>query len=112
MRYQCATPRPDFSGDIDALSLWAGQGVGLVSRVEPAAEIVHEIAKEADAALRRLGAQLGLGSTWEVSAPGYQARLTTDRGHRRKVNPLIVRALIRNLLLQRSTVADRFSIQN
>jgi NAD(P)H-dependent flavin oxidoreductase YrpB (nitropropane dioxygenase family) len=52
-RYSSYTPGPDTEGDIDALSLWAGQGVGLLSRVQPAAEIVREIAEEARGALRR-----------------------------------------------------------
>ena len=38
------------------LSLWAGQGVGLVRRIQPAAEIVREIAEEAQKpTLTRLG---------------------------------------------------------
>jgi NAD(P)H-dependent flavin oxidoreductase YrpB (nitropropane dioxygenase family) len=36
------------------MSLWAGQSVGLVSKVQSAAEIVHEIAEEAEVTLRRL----------------------------------------------------------
>jgi len=56
VRYQSYTPGPDAEGDIDALSLWAGQSVGLVSRMQPAAEIVRQIADEAKLTLRRLGA--------------------------------------------------------
>lgn len=55
VRYQSYTPAPDVEGDIDALSLWAGQGVGLVSKVQPAGDIVREIAEEARVILRRLG---------------------------------------------------------
>jgi NAD(P)H-dependent flavin oxidoreductase YrpB (nitropropane dioxygenase family) len=54
VRYQSYTPAADAEGDIDALSLWAGQSVGLVSRVQPAAEIVRDIAEEARMILRRL----------------------------------------------------------
>ena len=54
VRYQSYTPGADAEGDIDALSLWAGQSVGLVSRVQPAAEIVRDIAEEARLVLRRL----------------------------------------------------------
>lgn len=54
VRYQSSTPGADTEGDIDALSLWAGQSVGLVSRLQPAAEIVREIAEEAKLVLRRL----------------------------------------------------------
>ncbi len=52
VRYSCVTPQPDAVGDIDNLSLWAGQGVGLVGRLQPAAEIIREIVAEAGPALR------------------------------------------------------------
>ena len=58
IRYSSATPRADAEGDIDALALWAGQGVGLVSRVLSAAEIVREIAEEARSTLLRLAAAI------------------------------------------------------
>jgi nitronate monooxygenase len=54
VRYRSYTPGADAEGDIDALSLWAGQGVGLVHRVQPAAEIVREIISEAQIILDRL----------------------------------------------------------
>ena len=41
-------------GDIDAMSLWAGQSVGLESKPQSAADIVREIADEAKVILRRL----------------------------------------------------------
>lgn len=47
VRYQSYTPLPETTGDVDAMSLWAGQGVGLVRRVQPAAEIVDEIYEDA-----------------------------------------------------------------
>ena len=53
--YQSHTPGADDEGDIDALALWSGQGVNLVRRVQPAAEIVREISDEARAILARLG---------------------------------------------------------
>jgi nitronate monooxygenase len=53
VRYQSCAPTPDTEGDIDALSLWAGQSVGLVSRRQSAGEIVAEIAAEAQLILRR-----------------------------------------------------------
>ena len=55
-RYASATPGPDAKGDIEALSLWAGQGVGQVREVKPAADVVREIAAEARAVLRDLAA--------------------------------------------------------
>jgi NAD(P)H-dependent flavin oxidoreductase YrpB (nitropropane dioxygenase family) len=54
VRYQSYTPGADAEGDIEALSLWAGQSVGLVSKVQPAGEIVREIAEEARAILGQL----------------------------------------------------------
>jgi NAD(P)H-dependent flavin oxidoreductase YrpB (nitropropane dioxygenase family) len=59
LRYQSVSAAANITGDIDALSLWAGQGVGLVSKVQPAGEIVREIADEAMAILKRLSAGLG-----------------------------------------------------
>lgn len=47
LRYDSHTPGPDAEGDIEPASLWAGQTVGMVSRKQPAAEIVREIMEEA-----------------------------------------------------------------
>jgi hypothetical protein len=56
-RYRSYTPSADAQGDIDALSPWAGQGGGLlITRLQPSAGIVREIAAEAHAALQRLQA--------------------------------------------------------
>ena len=55
VRYQCDTPGTDFEGDIDALSLWAGQGVGLVSEIKSAGDIVREIVAQAQSTLGKLG---------------------------------------------------------
>jgi NAD(P)H-dependent flavin oxidoreductase YrpB (nitropropane dioxygenase family) len=54
VRYQSYTPGADAEGDIEALSLWAGQSVGLVSRMQSAGEIVREIVEEARAILGKL----------------------------------------------------------
>jgi NAD(P)H-dependent flavin oxidoreductase YrpB (nitropropane dioxygenase family) len=51
LRYEAVTPRPDFDGDIEAMSLWAGQAVGLVRREQAAAEIVRELVQEARSAM-------------------------------------------------------------
>ena len=53
-RYRSYTPGPDASGDIEALSMWAGQSVALVRKVQPAAEIVREIHADAVRTLARL----------------------------------------------------------
>jgi NAD(P)H-dependent flavin oxidoreductase YrpB (nitropropane dioxygenase family) len=55
VRYGCETLSEDTEGDIDAISLWAGQGVGLVKKLQPAADIVREIHDEASVILKRLG---------------------------------------------------------
>ena len=54
MRYQSYTPGADADGEIDAMSLWAGQGVGLVRKTQPAAEIVREIVEQARSIMRGL----------------------------------------------------------
>jgi NAD(P)H-dependent flavin oxidoreductase YrpB (nitropropane dioxygenase family) len=54
VRYRSYTPAADADGDIDALSLWAGQSVGVVHKIQPAAEIVREIDSEARSILLRL----------------------------------------------------------
>jgi NAD(P)H-dependent flavin oxidoreductase YrpB (nitropropane dioxygenase family) len=41
------------TGHIEAMPLYAGQGVGLVAEVEPAADIVHALVDGAEALLRR-----------------------------------------------------------
>jgi len=56
VRYACETARSDHQGDIEAFPLWAGQGVGLVKRIQPASEIVREIAEDAQRILKRLAA--------------------------------------------------------
>lgn len=54
VRYQSYTPGADAEGDIDAMSLWTGQSVGLVSQMQSASDIVRKIADEAKVILRRL----------------------------------------------------------
>jgi len=43
VRYSSALPLEGTEGDIEALSLWAGQSVTFANRVQPAAEIVAEL---------------------------------------------------------------------
>lgn len=57
-RYESFTASAELDGDIEALALFAGQGVDLVNKVQPAAEIVNEIANDARAAIRNLADQL------------------------------------------------------
>jgi nitronate monooxygenase len=53
LRYQSKSPGADLQGDIESISMWAGQGVSLVRKIQPASEIVHEIVDEAKAVLAR-----------------------------------------------------------
>ena len=58
IRYEPYTVGVDFKGEIEALSLWAGQCVGLTDQQQPAAEIVSEIIDETRAVLRQLAIAL------------------------------------------------------
>jgi nitronate monooxygenase len=51
LRYHATVAREDVEGDVEAMPLWAGQGVGLVAQVRPAAEILADMAAGAEAAL-------------------------------------------------------------
>lgn len=55
VRYASASVGREVTGDIGALSLWAGQSAGLIGDVLPAAEIVRGVAADAHAILDRLG---------------------------------------------------------
>ena len=46
-RFLSLPPNCDAGGEIDSMSLLAGQGVGLVREVKPAGQIVHELVEEA-----------------------------------------------------------------
>jgi nitronate monooxygenase len=54
VRYSSSMPVAGLSGDIEALSMWSGQGIGLVNRVQPAAEIVRSLVAETQATIQRL----------------------------------------------------------
>jgi nitronate monooxygenase len=43
VRYETATPMVGTTGDIEALSLWAGQSIGLARQPQSAEEIVAEL---------------------------------------------------------------------
>jgi len=43
VRYETAAPMAGTTGEIEALSMWAGQGVALAGKSEPAADIVAEL---------------------------------------------------------------------
>lgn len=54
-RYSSSAPYSGVTGDLEALSNWAGQGVGLVTDIRPAADIVRDVTAEAIQALQRSG---------------------------------------------------------
>ena len=43
VRYEPAPPMAGTTGEIEALSMWAGQGVALATKSQSAAEIVAEL---------------------------------------------------------------------
>ncbi|SHI41010.1 nitronate monooxygenase [Shimia gijangensis] len=51
-RYQSYTPQPQTVGNVEAMSLWSGQGVSLVREVMPVSDIVEEIHRDAKKCLR------------------------------------------------------------
>jgi NAD(P)H-dependent flavin oxidoreductase YrpB (nitropropane dioxygenase family) len=59
VRYSSTSPQAGLTGNVADLSLWAGQGVGLVHEVLPAAEIVRRTVAEAEAVLARLAPKGG-----------------------------------------------------
>jgi len=52
-RFASHTPSLATTGAIEAMSLWAGESVGAFKRIQPAAEIIREMAGEAEQLLRR-----------------------------------------------------------
>ena len=54
VRYGSSSPHRDARGEVEAMSLWSGQSVGLVDEVLPAATIVARLADEAVGAIERL----------------------------------------------------------
>jgi NAD(P)H-dependent flavin oxidoreductase YrpB (nitropropane dioxygenase family) len=45
--------RHGHTGNIEAMSLWAGESVSGVTQVQPAAEIIQELVEDAERYLRR-----------------------------------------------------------
>jgi NAD(P)H-dependent flavin oxidoreductase YrpB (nitropropane dioxygenase family) len=54
VRYSSVSARSDATGRIEELSMWAGQGAGLVHEILPAAEIVRRTVADAEAVLAGL----------------------------------------------------------
>jgi NAD(P)H-dependent flavin oxidoreductase YrpB (nitropropane dioxygenase family) len=54
-RFMGFTPSVETTGDIESMALYAGQGVGLIREIKPAAEVVQELAVGAQRILRDRG---------------------------------------------------------
>jgi nitronate monooxygenase len=52
-RYAAGMVTPDFDGDPEYAPMWAGESCSVVNDIRPAAVIVHDLAREAAAALDR-----------------------------------------------------------
>jgi len=52
VRYSDIMPGPGMTGDLEALACYAGQSSGLIHSIEPAAQIVATLVKEAEDALK------------------------------------------------------------
>ena len=50
-RYAIGVAPPDFDGDIEYAPLRAGTSVSVVNDIKPAAEIIRDLVREAEAAL-------------------------------------------------------------
>ncbi|HUE58424.1 MAG TPA: nitronate monooxygenase [Acidimicrobiales bacterium] len=50
-RYAIGVAPPDFDGDIEYAPLWAGTSVSVVNDIKPAAEIIRDLVREAEATL-------------------------------------------------------------
>jgi NAD(P)H-dependent flavin oxidoreductase YrpB (nitropropane dioxygenase family) len=52
-RFESKSANKNVEGGVEAMPLWAGEGVGSVKKVQPAAGIVRELVEEAEKLLRR-----------------------------------------------------------
>ena len=57
-RFDCLAVMRATTGRIEAMSLWAGESVGAVKRVQPTADILRELVDDAAALLHASGATL------------------------------------------------------
>jgi nitronate monooxygenase len=53
LRFMGIPPNTATTGDIDKMPLYAGQGVGLVREIKPAADVVRELVREAEAVIAK-----------------------------------------------------------
>jgi NAD(P)H-dependent flavin oxidoreductase YrpB (nitropropane dioxygenase family) len=52
-RYATGMLAPGFDGDPDDAPMWAGESCSVVDEIKPAGEIVRDLARDAEAALRQ-----------------------------------------------------------
>ena len=64
-RFDCLAVNRATTGLVEAMPLWAGESVGAVKRVQPAAEILRELVEEAEPLLQ----------SWATLHPELQAAL-------------------------------------
>ncbi len=55
LRYEDTAPRVGFTGNLEAMCLYAGGGVGTIKSIQPAAQIVAEIARELASSISQFG---------------------------------------------------------
>lgn len=72
-RYASSTPYEGVTGDTEPLSNWSGQGIGLATRVQPAADIVHEIVDDAERVLQEASRSVTAGYENRSAGPGDTA---------------------------------------
>jgi len=58
LRFMGFPPTPDASGDLESMDYLAGQGVGLVKEIKPAAEVIGEFLEGARRILSTLAMEL------------------------------------------------------
>lgn len=58
VRYSSTAIRAELVGDIEAMSMWAGQSVGVINDIRPAGEVVRSLAEEAASVLRAVAGSI------------------------------------------------------
>ena len=77
-RFVSLPPNGDASGDVESMSLLAGQGVGLVREIKPAGQIVDELVEEARQIIsQRLVGLVATGANKPSQQTGPTSRLST-----------------------------------
>jgi nitronate monooxygenase/enoyl-[acyl-carrier protein] reductase II len=53
-KYGAMPPITGFSGDMESIALYAGESCSLVHDIKPAAQIVHEVVREAEEVIAQM----------------------------------------------------------